>query len=278
MKDTIGILCACALGLIAPGLKAETITLNFNSLPSAQGWSYAQPDWAPSLPETNIFRVDGTKLIQDTMGTGLRWTSYMMTNIVGTNQPFTISVRARVTQSETFNGGSANEGLYVGASTSGLAVGFGLSTNRIRHTFASANYQPIDATQFHDYRLEYRPGENVMVFVDNVLWASGVPQPYTAHNCLYLGDGTSFDNARAEITSFVFQQRRGPTVSINVSAVDVCWDSLSNRVYQVQYRSELTTNQWQNLGAALQGNGGTQCLTDDIQGQPHRFYRVVESN
>jgi hypothetical protein len=68
-----------------------------------------------------------------------------------------------------------------------------------------------------------------------------------------------------------------PVVSVRVSQVDVCWTSRSNRTYQVQYRSALTTNVWTNLGASVQGNGSTNCITDAVNpNQPQRYYRVEE--
>jgi hypothetical protein len=65
-----------------------------------------------------------------------------------------------------------------------------------------------------------------------------------------------------------------PPLSIHPSCVDVCWSSRVGKVYQLQYRSEVTTNVWTNLGSPVSGNGLTNCLTDSISG-PQRFYRVM---
>ncbi|HEY9173460.1 MAG TPA: LamG domain-containing protein [Verrucomicrobiae bacterium] len=65
-------------------------------------------------------------------------------------------------------------------------------------------------------------------------------------------------------------------LSIAFSQVRVCWESLANRTYQVQYSSALTSNTWVNFGIPIPGNDGTQCVTDDIV-TPQRFYRVVPS-
>jgi len=65
-------------------------------------------------------------------------------------------------------------------------------------------------------------------------------------------------------------------VTIRVSEVEVCWNTASNRTYQVQYRSALDANVWINLGSPLPGNGSTNCITDKVAlGQPKRFYRVL---
>lgn len=66
-----------------------------------------------------------------------------------------------------------------------------------------------------------------------------------------------------------------PNPSIRMSEVEVCWPSVSNAVYQVDYRSELTTNGWLPLFTNLIGNGGPLCIYDKITaGQAQRFYRV----
>jgi len=67
-----------------------------------------------------------------------------------------------------------------------------------------------------------------------------------------------------------------PYLTIRCSQVDVCWSSLSNTLYQVQFRSALTGNDWTNLGSPIAGNGANNCISDPIPaGQPARFYRVV---
>lgn len=67
-----------------------------------------------------------------------------------------------------------------------------------------------------------------------------------------------------------------PVATIRVSEVEVCWNSASNRTYQVQYRSTLTTNAWADLGPPVAGSGSTNCITDNVVlGQPQRYYRVL---
>jgi hypothetical protein len=65
-------------------------------------------------------------------------------------------------------------------------------------------------------------------------------------------------------------------VTILVGEVDICWPSKSNRTYQVEYRSTLTTNMWSALGPPIQGNGSTRCITNSVRGEPQKFYRVEE--
>ena len=67
-----------------------------------------------------------------------------------------------------------------------------------------------------------------------------------------------------------------PFLATRVSEVELCWSSDSNRTYQVQYRSDLTTNLWTNLGPPIAGRGLRSCTFDRVPpGQPQRIYRVV---
>ena len=64
-----------------------------------------------------------------------------------------------------------------------------------------------------------------------------------------------------------------PPLTIHLSYIDVCWSSRTDKTYQVQYRSGLTTNIWTDLGAPIPGNGFTNCITDSLA-SPQRVYRV----
>ena len=81
----------------------------------------------------------------------------------------------------------------------------------------------------------------------------------------------------AKPTQFTFEPP--PLVTIRASQVEVCWNSKSNLTYQVQYRSNLTTNLWTSLTNCVRSTGSKTCIADPIAaGQPQRFYRVVLTN
>lgn len=70
--------------------------------------------------------------------------------------------------------------------------------------------------------------------------------------------------------------RSCPPASIRVSEVEVCWPSVSNAVYHVDYRSDLTTNTWVPLFTNIVAISQETCVADRVvRGTPHRFYRVV---
>jgi len=89
--------------------------------------------------------------------------------------------------------------------------------------------------------------------------------------------GTSGSPVTPKVTQFTFEAP--PLVTIRASQVEVCWNSISNLTYQVQYRSDLTTNMWTSLRDCVRSTGSTSCITDPIVvGQPQRFYRVALTN
>jgi hypothetical protein len=65
-------------------------------------------------------------------------------------------------------------------------------------------------------------------------------------------------------------------LSIEVSCVDLCWEAATNRTYQLEYRSSLTTNMWAPFSVPFQGSGSRTCIVDTVRGVPQRFYRVKE--
>ena len=80
-----------------------------------------------------------------------------------------------------------------------------------------------------------------------------------------------------QVTQFTFEPL--PLVTIRASQVEVCWNSISNLTYQVQYRSDLTTNVWTSLVDCVRSVGSTSCIFDPVVvGQPQRFYRVALTN
>jgi len=66
------------------------------------------------------------------------------------------------------------------------------------------------------------------------------------------------------------------SATIEPAAFLVSWPSVAANRYQVEYRSELTGNQWTPQGSPMPGTGSTMSITNWLIGQPHREYRVLE--
>jgi len=66
----------------------------------------------------------------------------------------------------------------------------------------------------------------------------------------------------------------GPALTIEVSKVRMCWESVLGATHQLQYRSELTGGRWLNLGEPMVGDGTTMCVEQPVD-NPARFYRIL---
>lgn len=78
---------------------------------------------------------------------------------------------------------------------------------------------------------------------------------------------------RVEISGKAYNPNGPPDLSIRVSEVELCWPAAADKTYQVQYRSDLTTNLWANLGNTIPGTNGFVCVRDAIT-SVQRFYRL----
>ena len=125
---------------------------------------------------------------------------------------------------------------------------------------------------------------NGMVFPDHIQFGLE-PDPFGGPNGSYYIVSNSADALRihgtaeapcpgcADISTQLMHTNvvailMSPT-TLRVSEVEFCWNSVSNRNYQVQYRSALTTNTWTNLGSPVAGNGATNCIAHKVApGQP----------
>lgn len=84
----------------------------------------------------------------------------------------------------------------------------------------------------------------------------------------FIGGGTHIDN--------VVLERLPLRSTLRVSEVELCWETVASKVYQVQYRSALTTNAWIDWGVATPGTGTTNCVKEALPvGEAQRFYRVI---
>ena len=200
---------AAGVVLFGTALVGQTIALNFNSLPSAQGWTYNYVTGCPG-PESSIFLVANNVLHQNTMGCGLWGADYEQYNVVP-NAPYTITVTARVTSQETVcNSAALNYGMMFGAQGNGKAYTIGLGPGHVDAVFGpgintaefSAN---VDTSQFHTYVLTVTPADGTFTLaVDGTLIGSGVGGDLSNSNMIFLGDGTSCWNAAGDWSGYTF--------------------------------------------------------------------------
>ena len=70
-----------------------------------------------------------------------------------------------------------------------------------------------------------------------------------------------------------------PLMMINGStiagAINLQWNAVPGRAYQVQFKSDLTANTWNNLGGAITASNSIITIADPATNGPQRFYRVI---
>lgn len=58
-------------------------------------------------------------------------------------------------------------------------------------------------------------------------------------------------------------------------AVEISWSTITGETYQVQYSTNLVSENWFNFGDAILGDGSTNNTFDSTQDSAKRFYRVI---
>jgi hypothetical protein len=63
-------------------------------------------------------------------------------------------------------------------------------------------------------------------------------------------------------------------LSIQNPPLRLCWESKTNRFYQLQSRPAFDTNSWTNLDPSIAGSGAIICNTQSVN-EPQQFFRVI---
>ena len=199
------------MSLCPAAIFAQTpIVLTFDSLPSAQGWTYSEPS---RVPEGSVFTATGSSLLQNTIGQGLTLPSYGMFGVVDGSRPFVLTVRARVIAVE----GTAACGFGFDVRTAVPNQEYDMCFTASQISDPLGNSGAVDTTVFHEYVLMATPGGNYNLYIDGQLGLTG---PFSATggplNGLQIGDlaGLGPTNAQAEVTKFVFSQAALPRYNL----------------------------------------------------------------
>ena len=89
------------------------------------------------------------------------------------------------------------------------------------------------------------------------------------HGNLYVGD-MSNDAIRMGVPLPVFQ-----SVTHTNNRIELTWSAAPGQTFQLQYKSNLASANWTNLGSPVTATGGTMSATDTPGPDQHRFYRVI---
>ena len=142
--------------------------------------------------------------------------------------------------------------------------------------------QPPAAFPYVPDALVSRPGLKQPFFIGDGRGGAAITQQFivpTGASRLFLGtqDGCRWlDNGGSFEVSVNPSQYLDVVASIRFSQVEICWESLPDSIYQIQYSSNALSTSWMDLGAPVSGNGALMCITDQIPvGQDQRLYRVL---
>jgi PEP-CTERM motif len=209
------IVAGAALAGTASSAAAEIITLDFNSLPSAQGWTYIADGDGASVPESGVFSVSGGQLNQNSLGIGMTvggGNLYQRSVTLAPTQNWSMTLVARVNAFESVLAPAYPFGLYLGGGN-GLAVGFGSDNIQVLGDMGIALYSlpgGFDSGAFNSYRLSVTGGglqsfsiNGTSVF-SNIAFLGGNP------TFIGFGDGTGFANVNADIRALEFNSGAVP--------------------------------------------------------------------
>lgn len=65
------------------------------------------------------------------------------------------------------------------------------------------------------------------------------------------------------------------TVMQTNGSLVLTWNAVAGQTYQLQYNSDLTSTNWNDLGSTVAATNGLMTVSDAIGPDPQRFYRVV---
>lgn len=70
-----------------------------------------------------------------------------------------------------------------------------------------------------------------------------------------------------------------PVAQIRTSQIEVCWSSVPEATYRVEYRTDASAGAWTVLADCVRATGTTTCILDALPAtEPRRFYRVVRAS
>jgi len=179
---------------------AQTTSLSFSTLPSAQGWNLVSNE-----AEANAFSVSGGVLSQRTVGQGGVNSWYERDNFADDLKPFTIEMTARILAEDM----GSNFGLELEIGSLSQFFNFGIGMHQVLDPFGFSTAINL-GTASHDYRLD---GDfvthNYTFSVDGSVLLTGHSGTLAkaGTNYFLFGDGTpTGSNANVDYTKFTFTQ------------------------------------------------------------------------
>ena len=193
----------------ASAASAATLTLDTNSLPSTQGWTYLAGGDGAGVPESGAFSIAGGELVQNTLGIGQTTGGgnfYLRNSNLNAGDAWSLTLVGKINGFETNFGRSS--GLSIGA---GGALQVGFAGNAVEYLdgfgFVAQAAFPLgfDPSAYNSYRLSVGSGLQSFSINGTSIYSNQAIVPGSADpSTIFFGDGTGFANASANIRSVVF--------------------------------------------------------------------------
>lgn len=201
MKTLVAASLALTVVTVSNDVAALALTLDFSSLPSAQGWTFS----TNGASESDVFSVSSGVLSQDTLGLGpSAGANYQIYGLLTTDADISLTFTARLLSEE---GSPTDYGaVSAGIGFDGFSYAIALRPGEVRDLQNNLLSTAFDTSLFHEYELRIQPSVGYTVYVDNVLIASVAPSTESPlANYIYFGDGSAL-NALGEYSAFAVSQ------------------------------------------------------------------------
>jgi len=182
--------------------QTTTLTLDFDSLPSNQGWVHRGAPQAENV----AWVADGAKLALMTVGSGDDSTAaYEIRNFINSNWELSLSFTVRILDYEDLpaSGVAADPGLRFAVTDTGIGHTVVLTDSLLE---VNGQALAVDTSVFHGYVLDMHPDGSFEFFVDGVSLATGDGLGGEFVNLIHFGDMALNQNMDAEITALSFSQ------------------------------------------------------------------------
>jgi hypothetical protein len=203
------------IALICPSIFSTQITLDLNSLPSTQGWTFVSPS---GLTETSVFSLADDVLQQNTMGgfNNIAYYSLQGPGLYNPALPFDLIFSAVVLKEELFPPPDASNGFEVGVTFDNVQATMGIGLSRISYSSpmtVGVNIPSNNSANVRTFDMHWDGSGAFCYFIAGALagCAAGTPMSGSpAAPGIFFGDGVNFANAEIDVTALAFLQPSVP--------------------------------------------------------------------